>query len=268
VIGSFAWHNRGLLAFSYGYGVYETLKVRSGLVYFAGLHEDRLRHSAQLVDIVPDFSPGFFVQAVQDLVTANELTDANIKALLLGDPQGGPPSLWIMALPPFFPSRSDYKKGATAITWPGERYLPGAKSLNMLMSVLAYGRARRQGAYDALLVDRQGFITEGTRTNFFYTDGETCFTAPAERVLAGVTQLTLKHLILEMGINFEERALSLRELGQFQGYALSSTSSKFLPLGQINETKVGLSPIFDSIRKAYDSWLKDYAASGAPAYPW
>lgn len=247
------------LAFAYGFGVYETLKVRHGVLYFPERHEERLWHSAHTIGLEHRFQPGDFRRFLDALVEANATGDANLKALLVGGTRAEDARLVILQLAPLFPDRKNYHQGGTAITWQGERVYPQAKTLNMLVSYLAYREARVQGAYDALLVNRHGEITEGTRTNFFVTDGTALACAPAHQVLEGVTQWTVREVIRELNIPLEERPLPLAELSQWQGAFLTSTSTKIMPLRQIDQTPIALSPLVDQLRRAYDQWLDAYA---------
>ncbi len=247
------------LAFAYGFGVYETLKVRHGVLFFPEQHEERLWHSAKTLGLEHPFQPGDFGRFLNALVKANQTGDANLKALLVGGPHAAEARLAILQLAPLFPDRKNYKHGGTAITWQGERVYPQAKTLNMLVSYLAYREAQHRGAYDALLVNRHGQITEGTRTNFFITDGTGLACAPAAQVLEGVTQLTVREVIRSLGITLEERPIPLAEAVGWQGAFLTSTSTKIMPLRQIDDLVIPLSPLVDRLRRAYDDWLDAYA---------
>jgi len=231
------------------------------VVYFAEMHEERLWHSARTIDLEHPFHLGDFRRFVAALVEANGIGDANLKALLVGGHTAAEARLSILTLNPLFPDRKLYRQGAAAITWKGERIFPQAKTLNMLVSYLAYREAQNLGAYDALLVNRHGEVTEGTRTNFFVTDGTALATAPAAQVLEGVTQLTIRQVIRDLGISLIERPLPLSELSQWQGAFLTSTSTKIMPLRQIDGTGLPLSPLVDRLRLAYDGWLDTYARS-------
>lgn len=247
------------LAFAYGFGVYETLKVRHGLVYFPEHHEERLWHSARILGLEHGFGLGSFQQFVKDLVSANKTVDANLKALLVGGRSRDEARLIILQLAPLFPDRKSYKIGARAITWAGERVYPQAKSLNMLVSYLAYREAQTQGAYDALLINRNGEVTEGTRTNFFVTNGQELWCPPREQVLEGVTQLTIREVIHSLGIPLVEKRLPLTELPTWRGAFVTSTSTKILPLSKVDSQDIPLSPLVDTLRTAYDTWLDAYA---------
>ncbi|MEI8095267.1 MAG: aminotransferase class IV [Spirochaetales bacterium] len=248
------------LAFAYGFGVYETLKVRAGVLHFAPLHEDRLWHSARILGLDHPWKEGDFQRFLGELVAANQVTDANVKALLIGGPTAADARLYILCLNPLFPDRKDYKHGAQAITWEGERIYPQAKSLNMLTSYLAYREAKARGAYDAVLVNRHGEATEGTRTNLFATDGKRVFTPPAAQVLEGVTKLTVSKVIRDLGIELVERPLPAKELQAWEGVFLTSTSTKVMPLREIDGRSVRLSPLVTTVMKAYDEFLHRYQA--------
>lgn len=239
--------------FAYGYGVYETLKVRKGVLFFPERHEERLYFSAGVIGMGHPWRPGRVVDAIVELVRANALPDCNIKVLLIGG------RLYIMALGPLFPKRSDLRSGGLAVTFEGERHYPRAKTLSMLLSTIAFRRAQEAGAYDALLVNRRGEVTEGTRTNLFATDGSAVFTPPAEQVLAGVTKLTVSEVIRDLGIDLVEERLPAASLASWKGLFLTSTSTKVMPLRRVDEAEFEVPPLIDTIRKAYDSFLDDYA---------
>lgn len=249
--------------FQYGYGVYETLKLRKGVLYFPELHEKRLFHSAEVIGLAHGLNPGELERWTRELIAANRLRDANIKQLLVGSPSeqsGTFSTLYIMALSPLFPNRTLYRNGASLITVEAERQLPEAKSLNMLLSTIAFRRARSAGAYDALLVDRHGTVTEGTRTNFFVTDGSAIWTAPHGMVLEGVTRMTVMGLIRELGIALVESPVARSELGRFSGCFVTSTSSKIIPVSRIDTHDFAIPDIVRRIMTEYDRLLARYAA--------
>lgn len=249
--------------FQYGYGVYETMKLRKGVLFFPEQHEQRLFHSATVIGLEHPLRRGELERWTQELIAANRLHDANIKQLLIGSPYENRPelcTLYIMALNPLYAERRLYREGAAAITVEGERQLPQAKSLNMLVSTIAFRRARAAGAYDALLVSRNGVVTEGTRTNFYVTDGTTIRTAPESMVLAGVTRHTVNEVIRELAIPLIEGPIERSELQACSGCFLTSTSSKVMPLGRVDDLQFSVPAIIRTVMNAYDDFLERYAA--------
>ena len=251
----------GDINYAYGYGVYESLKVRKGHIFFCQQHVARLWHSAQIIGIAHGFDREGVAQWLQQLVAKNQIEDANIKMMLIGGSAGNGEgaNLYAILLNPLFPPRNLYRQGAATITWRGERLYPQAKSLNMLGSTLAYRRARAAGAYDALMVNQQGEVTEGTRANFFATDGKVIFTPPAAETLAGVTKSTVMQTIAELGIAIKECALPLAELHNWQGLFLTSTSSKVMPIGAVDERRFAIPEIVRTVMQNYEAYLKEYA---------
>ncbi len=249
------------LDFSYGYGVYETLKVRHRILYFPSLHEERLFHSASIIGLAHPFKPGDLTRGIQELVRANKTEHANIKVLLIGGDTAEQARLYIMTLNPLFPDRKDYKQGAIALIYPGERVFPEAKTLNMLVSTLAFREAKKAGAYDAVLKNREGYLTEGTRTNLFYVKGGIVYTPPRNQVLEGVTRITLLDALHQKGIPVQERPLQETEIPQQDGFFLTSTSTKVMPLRKLGSYDLSIPSLIREIMKHYDAYLDVYAAT-------
>ncbi len=241
------------LEFSYGFGVYEIIKVRNKILYFPEKHIERLFHSAKTINLNVPLPPEAVFSALQDFTKAIPEQSYNIKILCVAG------NLYIFATTPLFVPDKLYRTGVSVITYNGERLFPQAKTLNMLMSYQAYAQAKEQQAYDALLVDNNGLIREGTRTNFFFTDGETIFTPPAEHVLEGVTKLTLTEVLQKSGIEIVEKKIELTELHHYTGFFLTSTSSKVLPITSINEINFTIPEIIKTAMKVYDDYLTEYA---------
>lgn len=244
------------LEFSYGFGVYEALKVRNKIIYFPEKHIERLFHSAKAINLKVPLSPEAVFSALKDFTGAITELSYNIKIVCVAD------NLYIFATAPLFISEKLYKTGAKVITYFGERQFPQAKTLNMLMSYLAYAKAKEKQAYDALLVDNDGLIHEGTRTNFFFTDGTTIFTPPKENVLEGVTKLTLTEVLSVKGIIVEEKTVKKDDIcienSCYKGFFLTSTSSKVLPISQIDEITCEIPAIVREVMKIYDDYLNNY----------
>src|SRR6185369_16803459 len=177
-----------LVEYSYGFGVYENIRYANGVIYFLEDHAERLQESARTRGLEHEFTDEFIKNSVLELVKSADREAYNLKVLLIGGPNAAAAQLFVMCLNPLFPDRKIYRDGADVITVKQERAFPHAKTLNMLESFLSYRSARKAGAYDALLVNRAGYITEGTRTNFFCLRGKTIFSPPEKDILLGVTR--------------------------------------------------------------------------------
>ncbi|MCX7996944.1 MAG: aminotransferase class IV [Patescibacteria group bacterium] len=243
------------LEYAYGFGVYETLKVRAGIVYFARQHVQRLLHSAALIRLEHTQSEDSILAAITELVTYLEIKSCNIKVMLIGARSPNDALLFVFATAPLYPDRKFYRDGVKTITSVYERWLPNAKSLNMLPSYLYYRDAQRAGCYDTLLVDNNGCIREGTRTNFFTLRGTTVYSPPADQILEGVTRKTVISVLKKNGFRYAEQAIKLSEIESYDGAFLTSTSTKILPIRAINGTTLPLSETIYRIIRDYDRFL-------------
>jgi branched-subunit amino acid aminotransferase/4-amino-4-deoxychorismate lyase len=218
--------------YSYGFGVYETIRAHKGQALFLKEHCQRLMESAWIIGLEHDLTVDSVSRHVNELLKKNNVDVANIKILLIG---GQPANLYILCLNPLFPDRKLYKNGAQTITQHYERPYPHAKTLNMLPSYLAFREAKKVGAYDALAINRDANITEGTRTNFFAIKGRTIYSPPEDQILLGVTRDHVLKVAENGGFKIVEQDLPLSEIAQFDGAFLTSTSSKIMPIKSIDD---------------------------------
>ncbi len=241
------------IEYSYGFGVYESLKVRHGVLYFVDQHVERLFQSARIIDLPHPFIKEDVKRYIEELVTKLEVDACNIKMLLIG---GKEPQLFIMALAPLFPDRKLYSDGAKTLTVHYERLYPNAKTLNMFPSYMAYKKAKSAGCYDGLLINREGNIIEGTRTNFFALKVNVLYTPPLEEVLEGVTRQTVIAVALKNGFKLVEQDIPLTKIGEYDGAFLTSTSTKMIPIKQIDEFEFPEIPAaLKQLMKLYDEFL-------------
>lgn len=242
------------LEFSYGFGVYENLRWRNNKIYFLDEHVNRLFHSATIIGLVHNFSTTQIKQWIENLGAANKIESANVKMYLIG---GAEPSLYVMFLAPVFPNKKIYHDGVKVTTYNYERFLPQAKTLNMLPSYLAYSLAKKLGAFDALLIDQEGCAREGTRCNFFAIKHKTLYTTPVEKVLDGVTRRTVIECAQQNGYKVVEKNLKIKKLKKYDGTFLTSTSGKIIPIREVEgEIKLKFADICIELKKLIDCYNK------------
>jgi branched-subunit amino acid aminotransferase/4-amino-4-deoxychorismate lyase len=235
------------LEYAYGFGVYETVRITDGVPFFLAEHLDRLQESARAIELEHPFTNEAIGAGLAKLIAANAVETANLKILLIGGTTRETATLYAFCSNPLFPKRALYRDGAPVITVNLERVFPHAKTLNMLPSYLAYRAAKRAGAYDALLVNRSGAITEGTRTNLFCLDGRTLFSPPEEAILLGVTRKAVVQVARANGFRVKERVIQPADLPKFDAAFLTSTSTKILPICRVNG--VPLKPLPETLRE-------------------
>lgn len=221
--------------YSYGYGVYETLRFSKGTLHFAPQHIDRLFSSASIIGLEHTLDKSEVLKNLDELTSKNEVEACNIKILLLGGKDAQSANIYMFCTNPLFPDRKLYKTGVKCILEKYERMWPGAKTLNMLPSYMAYKKARSVDAYEALLENNKGYITEGTRTNFFVIKGKTITSPPAEDILPGVTRANVLKQAKDNGYELVEDNIKFSDLTEYDGAFITSTSTKIMPIKSIDD---------------------------------
>lgn len=243
--------------YAYGFGVYENIRVRNGQAQFADQHCQRLINSAKIIGIEHGFDSRSIQKSIADLLQANQANSCNVKILLIGAPDPANTKLHILCLNPLYPDRKLYKQGAKVITQQFERPYPHAKSLNMLPSYLAYREAKKAKAYDALAINLKGEITEGTRTNFFAINDRQIISPPAGDILLGVTRDHVIKTAHDIGFEVVNEPIRLTDLDSYQGFFLTSTSSKIMPISQIDQTSIQVPDSLRELILGFDKFLAE-----------
>lgn len=244
------------IEYAYGFGVYETVRLAKGRLLFLDEHCKRLSESARIIGVKHRYSNEAVGRYVKELVGRNRADNCNVKILLIGGPSGGEANLNILCLNPLFPDRKLYKQGAHTITEWMERPFPHAKTLNMLPSYLARRGAQAAGAYEALLVNRHGCVTEGTSTNVFALKGRTLFSPPEADILLGVTRAKVMEVAAHSGFDIRHKDLELDGLDGYDGLFLTGTSVKIMPVRSVDKLELGPpSPAVQELMQAFDGFL-------------
>ena len=236
-------------AFYFGDGVYEVVKVLDGRVFALDLHLDRLYRSAAGIEISIPWSREEIAGVLTNLLERSTYPDAliyfQISRGVAPRKHAYPsadtvPSLcaWVKAfhgLP-----KALHEEGAKAVIVADQRW-PQAwiKSLNLLPNAMAADAARRAGAYEAILVGRDGLVNECSASNLFAVIDGVVRTAPKSRnILWGVSRHVALQCAQALGIRVEERAFSVPEMLCADEVFLTSTSPDVLPIVDIDGHRI------------------------------
>ncbi len=250
------------IEFSYGFGVYENTRVQQRVPFFPIEHAERLLESARIVGITHPFTTDELLEWMNEIVERETADAYNIKTLLIGGATPAEAQLFMFSLNPYFPKPKDYRDGVPVITVVSERFLPNAKSLNMLESYLAFRKAKAANAYDALFVDREGNAIEGTRTNLFGLKNKTIYGPPGERILDGVTRRHVLDIARQNGFDYTERLFRISELLKMDAAFLTGTGADIMPIASIDQKRFSppVPPALAELMRAFNAFLDEYRA--------
>ena len=117
----------------------------------------------------------------------------------------------------------------------------------------------KANAFEAILVNSNGFITEGSKSNIFMIKEDTLYTSPLEDVLPGVTRGRIILLAKSLGISFEEKKISFEQLENIDAIFISGTSPKILPISKVDKINFNVeNKIMQKLIKSFDEEIKIY----------
>jgi len=226
-----------------GLGVCDLMRTFDGVPYFLQEHIQRLETSAGKIGLTLPWATKEIETIILDTLERNsDRGDVNIRVVITGGsstdfmtPEGRPRLIVLVTPIPSLPS-TWYTHGAKVITQFSERSIPGAKSTSYIAATLALKKAREENAMEALLMDRDGYIPEGTTSNLFAFIENTLVTADTD-VLKGITRSVILSLA-EKCFPIEFRTLHLDELLKADEVFISGTNKGIVPVVQINDTMV------------------------------
>lgn len=207
--------DRGLL---YGDGVFRTLLVRHGRAQHWLLHYQKIRHDCTALGLV---CPDYDLLSAELAGLAVEHSDAVFKLIVTRGqtvrgyapvPEAPPTHIWDVAPLPVYPdTRPGVTLGLCRVRLGHQPRLAGIKHLNRLENVLA--AAECADADEGLLLDSDGLVIEGVRSNVFLVSGGRLITADLSRCgVAGIQRDRVIACAENLGISIEVRDVDLDEL--------------------------------------------------------
>jgi branched-chain amino acid aminotransferase len=226
-----------------GYSVFESLRTYDRRPFHLNEHLQRLYRSAALIELEIPFAPEFVAQLIHESIERNTYQHASIRILVTGGESedgvmpGDQPGLALLVTPLGERDMERFAQGIKLITTSLQRTTPEAKTSNYEAAIRALKEAKKHDASDALFVNEQRHVLEGTRSNFFVFRGDTLIT-PGKGVLMGVTRRTV--LDLAKGrFPVEERPILLSELSQVDEAFITSSSKEITPVVRIDDVTIG-----------------------------
>jgi len=237
-----------------GRAAFETLRVYAGRPFRLEAHLDRLAASAESIDLPPVARAE--VEDLASLVLPAGVGDAVLRLVWTAGPAAGPPSglALLSEIPAWIEDAR--ARGARAVSLLGVRaaapwLLPGVKSTSYAVNMAAETEARRRGAEEAIFVDGDGVVLEGTVTNVWWRSGQTLHTPSLDLgILAGVTRAALLELAPSCGYGVEEGTYLLDDvLGADEAFT-SSSIREVLPIVELDSRKLERGTAADALQEA------------------
>jgi branched-chain amino acid aminotransferase len=256
------WHNAtthvSAHGLHYGSGVFEGIRcyeTNDGpAVFRLDVHLDRLYASAEIHGITIPFTREEMINGVDEIVRLNNFRSCYVRPICyLGSgslgvhPGDNPVEVVILAWPwaPYLGAEG-LKQGVRVTVSPWRKFqsrmMPTtAKACGQyLNSMLAVRDAVSRGYAEALLLDAEGRLAEGSGENLFIVrDGQLLTNDERHSILLGITRDAVVRIARDLGYQVELRALDLEDLLSSDEAFFTGTAAEVTPIREVDGTQIG-----------------------------
>lgn len=266
--------DHGLL---YGDGVFEGIRCYNGNVFKFSEHIDRLYDSARAISMKIQLTKDELKDAVINTLKANNLKDSYIRLIVtrgvgkLGLNPFNCAESQIIIITDFIQlySKELYEKGLDAIIVSTIRnhsnaLNPNIKSLNYLNNILAKIECINAGATEGIMLNKDGYVAEGTGDNIFIVKNNEVLTPHTSAgILIGITRNVVMELAKEAGMTVREEQLTRNDLYNADECFLTGTAAEIIPVVNLDGRKIASGKpgkVTLSLLKKYQELTTQYSA--------
>jgi branched-chain amino acid aminotransferase len=284
----------------YGSAMFEGIRCykteRGSAVFRLDAHMKRLFRSAKIYEMEIPFSSEEIVKGIKSLIIANRIEECYIRPIAFYgwdevgiNPKGNKVHLAI-AMWPWLPylGEDGLRRGVRCkiSSWAriDQRSLPtmAKAAANYANSILAKTEAQKLGYDEAILLNTNGFVTEGTGENLFTVRDGIIVTPPLSAgILPGITRDSIIQLGRDLGYVVKERNISRGELLVSDEVFLTGTAAEVTPVREIDNDEIGcgtMGPVTERIQTKffeifrgkepkYFKWLEPIGERAVPLTP-
>ncbi len=241
----------------YGMGVFEGVRAyetpEGTAIFRLQAHTDRLFNSAKIMNMVMPYSKEELNEAQRAVVRENGLSSAYLRPMAFYGAEGMGlradnlkvhvmVAAWTWGA---YMGAENLEKGIKVATSSFTRHHPNismtkAKANGAYMnSMLALQEAIRHGCDEALLLDKEGYVSEGSGENFFMVRDGVIYTPLLTSALDGITRKTIMQLAAEMGYSVIERNITRDEVYIADEAFFTGTAAEVMPIRELDGRAIG-----------------------------
>ncbi len=239
-------------ALQLGDGIYEVANVLAGAPTDEDAHLDRMERSLRELGMPMPMARAALKFVMREMIARNRIADGFLYIQVTRGaarrdhvPPSDPPRPTViitMRAQDMAALGERLEKGITVSTQADIRWgRCDIKTVQLLPNLLAKQAARQTGAFEAWLVDKDGFVTEGASTTAWIVDGEGNFITRdlSNAILPGVTRRIMLEAMAEAGGKVVERKFTVAEAKVAKEAFLSSATGAAVPVVAIDGQKIG-----------------------------
>lgn len=269
--------------FLYGDGIFETIRAYNGRLFRLGRHMERLRRSAELIALSLTHGPGYFAAIAEETLKVNRLINATVRLSVsrgrgapgLSPAKCGRPTVICSAREVQEGLKAKQEAGVGAVLvntrrTPRECLDSRAKTFNFLNNIMARIEADTAGAFEGIMLNGAGQVTEGTVSNvFFCRAGALCTPSVETGILPGIARETVLEIASNMGVEKVEGYFTAEDLSCAGEIFLTNSNWEVMPVVLLDGRAVGAGApgtITARLARGYRSLVGEFCGVGPLTY--
>ncbi|MEF2243328.1 MULTISPECIES: branched-chain-amino-acid transaminase [unclassified Paenibacillus] len=239
--------------FLYGDGIFEGIRVYEGNIFKCQEHLVRLYDSAKSIMLDIPLSMEEMEAALIETLRRNEMRDGYIRLVVsrgpgnLGLDPKRCPAAWVIIIVEQLAIYSEeaYRNGLVSVSVSQRRNIPDAlnpkiKSLNYLNNILVKIQANLAGVGEAIMLNSQGYVAEGSSDNIFIIKNGTVFTPPCYvGALEGITRAAIIELCEKFGYKLKEEPFTLHDVYVADEVFFTGTAAEVIAVREVDGRTIG-----------------------------
>lgn len=237
--------------FLYGHGLFETMRAYNGRVFGLDEHLKRLEDGGRVLGWPEWLDKNYLSSAIDLTLEKNGIKDASVRLTIsrgIGashpDPSTCKQMTVVIFASPIQPLGDEiYEQGWHLVTARIRRNLTSPlcsiKGANYLDNILAKAEAQQKGGNEALFLNTQDMVAEGTMCNIFCAAGDRLITPNRNSgLLPGITRAAVLQLARQAGMTVEERQVYSKELLGMSEIFVTSSLLELMPVTMLDQVIV------------------------------
>jgi len=237
--------------------IYEVIRLIKKKILFLPDHLERFYKSFHCVGREMNFTHKDILKQLKQLIDSNQIFDGNIKFQINISLETSKQSFYAYLIPHSYPLQEQYELGVPVSVVKVIRQNPNAKVQQTELRKMIDQILKKENSYEAILVNQEGIVTEGSRSNLFMIKNDKIFTAQNKDILPGITRKHILQICKHHNIAVLQQPIALNQLQTMDAIFITGTSPKVLPINLVSTYKFDvLHPLLRKIMKQFDELIE------------
>jgi len=237
---------------------YEVIRIIDGIPLYYEDHYLRLNNSIVKLNYELNISKKDIKGQIKDVCELNKLSKCNIKVIVLQYETEQVVLIFVNKF--YYPIKQEYDNGIACSTINLKRNNPNIKMIHTGYKEEITRVATEKNVFEVLLVNDDGKITEGSKSNVFFVKGNKIYTSPADYILMGITRQYVINVCNNLGYEVIETLIGIDSLTSFDAAFITGTSINVLPVRVIDNHNLDSAnnPTTQHVMASYNILVNSY----------